>query len=130
MKNYLVKTEPSTYSIDDFMRDETTVWDGVHNYEAINNIKLMQIGDRIYVYHSMKDKKIVGLAEVVSLPYENKADDRFSWAVKLKFLQKINGPSLSEVKQIEKFAKFKLVTHTRLSVMSVPNDVVNWINSR
>jgi hypothetical protein len=72
----------------------------------------------------------VGLAEVVSLPYENKADTRFSWAVGLGFVQKLDGPSLVDFKQVSKFAKFKLVTHSRLSVMSVPKDVVDWISSK
>jgi predicted RNA-binding protein with PUA-like domain len=130
MNHFLVKTEPSTYSIDDFAAETTTIWDGVHNYQAINVIKTMKYGDQIYVYHSMKDKKIVGLAEVVGEPYENTEDVRYSWAVKMRLIRKVDGPSLSEFKQDSQCAHFKLVTHSRLSVMPVPHNVAVWINSR
>lgn len=130
MNYFLAKTEPSTYSIDNLMSEGTTVWDGVHNYEAINYIKSMSIGDIVYIYHSMKDKKIVGKAEVIGEPYENKDDTRFSWAVRLKFITKVEGPSLAEFKQNTNFSSFKLVTHSRLSVMSVPVEVVSWIEQR
>jgi len=128
MKYFLAKTEPSTYSIDDLESDKTTIWDGVHNYQAINIIKEMSIGDKVYVYHSMTDKKIVGLAEVVGAPFENKEDARFSWAFKLKFLTRLDGPSLTQFKSDPSLSNFKLVSHSRLSVMPVPSNVVSWID--
>lgn len=129
-KHYLAKTEPSTYSIDDFCVDQETLWDGVHNYEAINVIKLMNIGDLVYIYHSVKDKKIVGVAEIIGKPFKNESDQRYSWAVRMKFVKKVNGPTLSEIKNAPNMNSFKLVTHSRLSVMPVPEHVVKWIESQ
>lgn len=129
MNYFLAKTEPSTYSIDDFEKEKLTLWDGVHNYEAINYIKTMKAGDLVYIYHSIKDKKIVGLAQVDDEPFENKADARFSWAVTLKFVKKFDGPTLAEFKQNPDFAKFKLVTHSRLSLMSMPAEIATWVDS-
>ena len=129
MNYFLAKTEPSTYSIDNLEKEKLTLWDGVHNYEAINYIKTMKPGDMVYIYHSMKDKKIVGLACVDGEPFENKADKRFSWAVTLRFISKFDGPTLSQFKQNPDFAKFKLVTHSRLSVMSMPAEVATWVES-
>jgi predicted RNA-binding protein with PUA-like domain len=71
MNYFLAKTEPSTYSITNLESDGETIWDGVHNYQAINVIKSMVVGDHVYIYHSMTDKKIVGLAEVVGAPFQN-----------------------------------------------------------
>ena len=130
MNYFLAKTEPSTYSIDDLQRDGTTIWDGVHNYEAINVIKSMQPGDKVYIYHSLTDKKIVGIAEVCGEPFENTKDPRFSWAVEFKFVKKAVGPTLSDVKNEPDLKNFKLVTHSRLSVMPVPPNAVAWIEEK
>ncbi len=130
MKYFLVKTDPGTYSLEDFERDDETEWDGVHNYEAINYIKTMSPGDKVYIYLSQTDKAIVGMGEVTGEPYENKDDPRFSWAVRLKFIKRTKPVTLKQVKAEPKLAKFKLVTHSRLSVMSVDDSVAAWINSR
>jgi predicted RNA-binding protein with PUA-like domain len=127
MNYFLAKTEPSTYSIEDFEKETDTVWDGVHNYAAIGFIKQMKPGDVVFVYHSMTDKKIVGVATVVGEPFENKADPRHSWAIKLRFKARLEGPSLKDFKANLKFASFDLVRQSRLSVMTVPNDIARWI---
>ena len=127
MQYFLAKTEPSTYSISDLEREGETLWDGVHNYQAINVIKTMQVGDKVFIYHSVTDKKVVGLAEVAEPPFENKADVRYSWAVKLRYVCSLNGPTLQECKANELCKNFKLVTHSRLSTMSVPNDIAQWL---
>lgn len=127
---FLAKTEPSTFSIDDFEQEKITLWDGVHNYQAINIIKTWQIGDYVLIYHSVKEKCLVGLGQVIEAPYENLADPRYSWAAKLKFIirfdntEKIN---LSQIKQTNLFANFLLVTNSRLSVMPCPDNFVNWL---
>jgi len=73
MKYWLVKTEPTTYSIDDLKSDKTTCWDGVRNYQARNFMKDMQIGDQVFVYHSnAKEIGIVGLSKVSKLAYPDK----------------------------------------------------------
>lgn len=127
MKYFLAKTEPSSYSIDQLEKDKETVWDGVHNYAAIGFIKQMMPGDRVFIYHSLKGLSIVGEAEVVGEPYLNTADPRFSWAVKLCFVRKFNGPSLADFKAKTEFASFDLVRQSRLSTMKVPDDVAQWI---
>jgi predicted RNA-binding protein with PUA-like domain len=130
MNYFLAKTEPGTYSIDQFEHDGTTIWDGVHSYAAIGFIKQMSIGDRVYIYHSLKGLAIVGEAEVVGEPYLNTADPRHSWAVELKFVRRFSGPTLAEFKAVPEFATFDLVRQSRLSVMKVPSEVATWINSR
>lgn len=130
MAYFLAKTDPETYSLEDFERDGETEWDGVHNYEAINYIKTMRPGDRVYIYLSQTSKAILGLAEVVGDPYENKQDPRFSWAVRMKFLNKTKPVTLKEIKAEPSLSKFKLVTHSRLSVMAVDDKTASWINSK
>jgi predicted RNA-binding protein with PUA-like domain len=118
---WLVKADPDTdYSIDDLEKDGSTNWDGVHNFQAINNIKLMKPGDLVYVYHSQKQKSIVGLAKVTGEPYESTEDPRTSWAVELSFVKKFTNPlSLAAIKAEKDLQEFLLVRHTRLSVMPV-----------
>jgi len=127
MKYFLAKTEPSTYSIEQFEKDKVTEWDGVHSYAAIGFIKQMQIGDRVFIYHSLKGLSIVGEAEVIGEPYLNTEDPRFSWAVKLRFIRKFDGPRLLDFKAQPNFASFDLVRQSRLSTMKVPDDVAQWI---
>jgi predicted RNA-binding protein with PUA-like domain len=121
MNYWLIKADPdSDYSIDDLARDGTTIWDGVHNNQAILNIQKMKTGDSLYFYHSQKEKSIVGLAEVVSEPFENKDDPRRSWAMKIKFIKKITKPlHLSTIKSHAEFDDFLLVRNSRLSVIHV-----------
>ena len=83
---FLAKTDPETYSIDDLARDKETEWDGVRNPFAVETIKTMKPGDNVIIYHSQKDKAIVGLAEVVSEPRPDKNDDK-SWVADFKYLQ-------------------------------------------
>jgi len=67
MNYWLLKTEPSVFSIDDFQRDKTTTWEGVRNFEARNNIRKMQIGDGAFIYHSSaKNTGIVGYGMISS----------------------------------------------------------------
>jgi predicted RNA-binding protein with PUA-like domain len=127
MNYFLAKTEPSTYSIDVFQNDIDTIWDGVHNYAAIGFIKQMKPGDTVFIYHSMTDKKVVGIAKVVGEPFENKDDPRHSWAVKMRFDTKIDGPTLKDFKANPDFKDFDLVRQSRLSVMKVPANVADWI---
>lgn len=132
MNYWLVKADPDNdYSIDDLQRDRETLWDGVHNNAALLHIQRMTTGDKVYIYHSQKEKSIVGLAEVVGEPFENKADSRRSWAVKLKFLQKYTNPlQLSVIKTAPECQDFALVRIGRLSVMPVAQKVVKYIESK
>lgn len=129
MNYWLAKADPdSDYSIDDLARDGETNWDGVHNNAAILHIQKMRPGDKVYIYHSQKEKSIVGLAEVVADPYENHEDPRRSWAVRLKFVKKYDAPlHLSTIKAAPECQDFGLVRIGRLSVMPVSAEVQEWL---
>jgi len=131
---FLAKTDPQTYSINDFIKEKETFWDGVHNFQAINVIKSWEIGDRVFIYHSQsKPSKIVGLAEVVTEPEPDPNDTRGSWYAKLKLLwvypenQQI---SLPKIKSAGIFSDFSLVKQSRLSTMSCPIEFVNWLQDQ
>ena len=64
MNYWLVKQEPEKYSFDDLLKDGKTVWDGVRNFQARNNLQAMKKGDKVLFYHSVSEKSVVGLAEV------------------------------------------------------------------
>jgi len=130
MNWFLAKTDPDTYSIDDFAKEGETLWDGVHNNAALLFIRQMRPGDQVFIYESLSTKAIVGLAEVTSEPYENKADPRRSWAVTMRFIKKYDNPvTLSQIKAEPLFADFKLVRESRLSVMPVTNSLALTLNT-
>ena len=82
---WMVKQELETYSWDDFVRDGSTDWSGVRNYQARNNLRSMKPGDKVLFYHSGKGKEVVGLAEVVKGAYPDPTADDPQWvAVDLK----------------------------------------------
>lgn len=131
MNYWLVKADPdSDYSIDDLSRDKETTWDGVHNNAAILHIQKMVIGDKVYFYHSQKEKSIVGLAEVSGKPFENTDDSRRSWAMKIKFVKKYKKPlTLAAIKQAPECKDFALVRIGRLSVMPVDSQTQKWLEA-
>jgi predicted RNA-binding protein with PUA-like domain len=127
MNYFLAKTEPSTYSIEDLQADGVTTWNGVKNPQAIKFIQEMQIGDRVFIYHSGDNPGIAGLAEVISEP-EPDPKIKKSWTVDLKFLTSFDHlVGLKEIKTTGKFDDFKLVRQGRLSTMSVPPEFVEWL---
>lgn len=131
MTHYLAKSDPEDYSIADLQKDGKTVWDGVHNFQAINMIKKMKPGDLVYFYQSQTDKAIVGLMKVVSEPYENKKDKRYSWVVDVEFVKKYDrAVTLADFKNEGKFNDFSLIRQARLSVMEVPDKVREWIEKK
>lgn len=134
MQYFLAKTDPETYSIDDFAADGVTVWDGVHSYAAILAIKSWKIGDLVYIYHSQGEKSIAGLAEVVGEPYKDPYDIRcISWAAKLKYRETYPVHSRITLKMIKDsglFADFALVKQSRLSTMACPESFVRWMEER
>jgi predicted RNA-binding protein with PUA-like domain len=129
MNYFLAKTDPDTYSIDDFEKEGSTVWDGVHNNAALLFMQQMKPGDLVYIYQSMSDKAIMGLAEVTTEPEINKNDPRRSWIVTLKFVKRFASPvTLATIKANPIFADFKLVREPRLSVMPVPDNLAAKLN--
>ncbi len=114
MADYLLKTEPSTYSFADLQRDGTTLWDGVSNPVALRNMAGMKPGDRIVIYHTGDEKSAVGTATAVSVD----ASDPKNPQLHLKAAKPITKPvSLAQVKATKLFADSPLVRQGRLSVV-------------
>jgi predicted RNA-binding protein with PUA-like domain len=124
-----VKSEPSTYSWDDLVRDGRTVWDGVRNPEARNNLAAMAKGDLALVYHSGDDKAVVGIAKVTRAAFPDpKADDPKWLAIELAAVKPLpRAVTLAEIKAEARLAKIPLVTRSRLSVMPIEPDAFDAI---
>lgn len=118
---WLVKQEPSAFSWDDFVRDGVAVWDGVRNYQARNNLRLMKCGDRVLFYHSVTGKEVVGIAEVTKEHQPEKTKDKGDWSVvEFKPLKPLKRPvPLDDIKADAELAEMALVKQSRLSVMPV-----------
>lgn len=119
MNYWMVKTEPSTYSWEDFQEKGEDVWDGVRNYQARNFLKEMRLGDPVLFYHSGKDKAVVGVAEVSEEAFPDPKDG--DWvAVKLKVNSALPNPvSLQSIKTEDLLSEMLMLRQSRLSVMSV-----------
>src|SRR5437588_9524683 len=103
---YLLKTEPSVYSFSDLQRDGTTIWDGVTNPVAVKNLRAMQPGDQLLIYHTGEEKQVVGEAAVVSVD----TTDPKTPKVKIKAAAPIKRPvTLSEIKAAAAFKDSPLV---------------------
>ncbi|MHB8515068.1 MAG: EVE domain-containing protein [Dehalococcoidia bacterium] len=130
MAYFLAKTDPGTYSIDDLERDGTTEWDGVRNPAAVNAIKAMQPGDRVFIYHSQGEAAVVGLAEVVSPPRPDPKDAK-SWVADFKFVRRAKKPvTLRQVKESHLFDDWLLVRQGRLSTMQAPAAFNQWLKQQ
>ena len=121
MNYWLVKSEPSKYSWDQFLKDKETTWDGVRNFAARNNLKAMMKGDRVFFYHSNEGLAIVGIAEVVKEAYQDPTTDDPNWVVvDLKPLKSIPNPvTLADIKAEKDLQEMDLVRLGRLSVGAV-----------
>jgi len=112
--DYLLKTEPSTYSFADLQREKTTIWDGVSNPVALKNLRTMKPGERLVIYHTGDEKAAVGTAEVVSVD----ASDPRNPQVKIKVGRATAKPvTLAEAKASLTFSESPLVRQGRLSVV-------------
>ncbi len=121
MKYWLVKSEPGAWSWDDHVKEGTAEWDGVRNHQACGNMNAMKIGDRAFFYHSVKEKQVVGLLEVVKEYYPDPSDEseRFGM-VDFKALKPVEKPvTLAEIKATPELQDMALVRQSRLSVMPV-----------
>ena len=129
MKKYwLVKSEPNVWSIDEQKKAgaKGTLWDGVRNYQAANNLKAMKKGDLCFFYHSNIGKEIVGVVEVIKEYFIDPTDkDKRFVAVQLKFKKKFkNSVKLEIIKQNKELSQLSLLKQSRLSVM--PIDSKSW----
>jgi len=121
MKYWLVKSEPATYSWDEFVKDKKTTWDGIRNYAARNNLRLMQKGDLVLFYHSNEEKEIVGIAKVVKEFYPETASVDADWVViDIKPVKKLKKRvPLTDIKQKKELSEMTLLKISRLSVQPV-----------
>ena len=124
MQYWLLKTEPSVYSYADLEREKKTVWDGVTNNLALRYLRSMKKGDRALIYHTGKEKAVVGVAELISPPYaEPERKDQKIVVVDIEAKERLRrSVPLTEVKADSAFSAFPLVRLPRLSVMPVTPD--------
>ena len=118
---WLVKQEPEAYSWNDFVKDGSTSWTGVRNFQARNNLRAMKKGDVVFFYHSVSDKQVVGIATVTKEAYPDSTAEEGDWsAVDLKPLKALKQPvSLDQIKSDTILKEMKLVRQSRLSVTPV-----------
>jgi predicted RNA-binding protein with PUA-like domain len=122
--DYLLKTEPSTYSFADLQREKTTIWDGVKNPVALKNLRGMMPGERLVIYHTGDEKSAVGTATVVSVD----ASDARNPQVKIKVGRANAKPvTLAEAKANRLFSESPLVRQGRLSVVPLNDDQFKFL---
>ena len=127
---FLAKTDPETYSIAQLKQEGRTVWDGVRNSQAVRAILAMRKGDRVFIYHSMGNAAIVGLAEVVEDGRPDPGNPKLAVA-DFRFLRLIEPPvTLREIKESGEFADWALVRQSRLSTMPVPEKFIEWMRRK
>jgi predicted RNA-binding protein with PUA-like domain len=123
---YLLKTEPGVYSFADLQRDGETIWDGVTNPAAVKNLRGMQPGEKLVIYHTGDERRAVGSATVVHV----NAKDPKTPVVRIK----VGKPSaashtLAEIKEQKMFADSALVKQGRLSVVPLTQPQYDWLIS-
>ena len=128
MNYWLLKSEPDVWSIDQQIKagKKGSPWDGVRNYQAAKNLRMMKKGDKCFFYHSNIGKEIVGIVEVTKEHYVDKTDQsgRFV-AVTVKFLKKLDRyVTLEKIKKNKQLSHLSLIKQSRLSVM--PIDSKSW----
>ena len=121
MAHFLVKSEPYKYAFADLVRDRKTVWDGVRNFEARNNLRAMKKGDLVLYYHSNEGKEIVGVAKVVRTAYPDATATDGDWSVvDLAPVKALAEPvTLAQLRADPAFAEMALIKRSRISVVPV-----------
>jgi len=130
MNYWLVKSEPSTYSFQDLMKDKKTVWDGVRNFAARLHLRAMQKGDLVMFYHSNEDMAVIGIAKVSKTAYPDPTAKEGDWsAVDLVPHKPLKTPvTLAQIKAEKKLQNTGLVRIGRLSVMPLTEAEFNLIS--
>ncbi len=118
---WLVKSEPNKYSWDEFVKDGSTYWDGVRNYQARNNLQAMKKGDLVLYYHSNEGKEVVGVARVTRGAYPDPTTEDERWVVvDVKPVKHLKRPvTLAEMRTDRRLEELSLIKQSRLSVMPV-----------
>lgn len=125
MAYWLMKQEPSEWGWNDLVAEGESYWDGVRNHQAAANIRKMKKGDRAFFYHSVDEKRIVGIMEVTREAYPDPtADEASKWVVvDVRPVRPVTRPvTLKEIKESGRFADFALVRQSRLSVVPVSDE--------
>lgn len=124
MNYWLMKSEPFVFSYDKLVEDKKTMWDGVRNYQARNNMKEMKKGDLVMFYHSNEGKEVVGIAKISKEHYPDPTADDDKWVVvDLVPVKKLKKPvTLEQVKKDERLENIGLIKQSRLSVMALKKE--------
>jgi len=124
MKYWLVKSEPFKYSWEMFLKDGSTYWDGVRNYQARNNLKNMKNGDLVLFYHSNEGLEVVGVAKVIKEAYQDPTTNDQRWVVvDLAPFKTLKKPvSLADIKNDKRLKNIALIKQSRLSVMPLTKE--------
>ena len=119
MKYWLLKSEPDAWSWENQVKEGASMWDGVRNYQARNNLKEMKKNDLCFFYHSVTERSIVGIVKVVKEYYPDPTDKTGRFVVvDVKATKKLKNPvSLNQIKENSKLHDIALVRQSRLSVM-------------
>ena len=126
MKYWLLKSEPDAWSWDNQVKEGASMWDGVRNYQARNNLKEMKKNDLCFFYHSVTEKSIIGIVKVVKEYYPDPTDKTGCFVVvDVKAIKKLKNPvSLNQIKENRKLKNIALIKQSRLSVM--PINKIEW----
>lgn len=129
MSRWLIKSEPFKYSWDQFVQDKQTLWDGVRNFRARNNLRNMKKGDEVFFYHSNEGLEIVGIAKVAKEAYQDPTTTDPNWVVvNFKPVKKLKRPvSLAEIKADKRLQSMELIKLSRLSVAEVSDEEWNIV---
>ncbi len=124
MAYWLLKTEPQEYSYTDLKKEGRAVWNGVKNPLALKYLRTMQPQDEALIYHTGKERAVVGIAQILTLPYPDPApNERKLVVVDLQAMRSLNSPvTLAQIKQSENFKGFDLIRLPRLSVVPVAEE--------
>lgn len=124
---YLLKTEPSEYSFSHLQRDGETIWDGVTNPVALRNLRTMEPGTKLVIYHTGDEKRVIGTASVVSVDMKDAKNPR----IKIKAGQALaKQPTLAEIKANKLFEDSPLVRQGRLSVVPLTEEQFHYLTGK
>ena len=127
---YLAKTDPDTYTVRQLAAEGRTVWDGVRNPQAVQAIRSMKVGDRVFIYHSGGESAVAGLAAVSGAPVPDESDPK-SWKAGFEFIAYLDpAVTLREIKESGLFGDWSLVRNSRLSTMAAPAEFVSWMRRK